>query len=157
MAASKEEPIPELLFHVKRTIIDYREDPSGATRLTDVLGTFTDLHAAKLAANAALASEGYLKDDFEVYELKYEVGAEEWKHDEGVLVYARAPAGQEFEVRLDTKPNVNKFKGNASGEVEGHLHYGTLSSFTSEFGLDRAGIANKRRDENEERRKESGN
>ncbi len=131
MSAKQEEEIPELLYHVKRTFIDYREDPTGATRITDVLGTFTDLHAAKLAANAALASEGYLKDDFEVYEIKYEVGAEEWKHDDGVLVFTKAPAGQEFEVRIDTKPNVNKFKGNASGEVEGHLHYGMFSSLTS--------------------------
>jgi hypothetical protein len=45
----------ELLYHVKRTIIRYDEDPSGATRDIDILGTFTDLVAAKAAANAGLA------------------------------------------------------------------------------------------------------
>ncbi len=115
---------PEFLFHVKRTITDYHEDKSGATRTTDILGTFTDLAAAKQAAHSALASEGYLRDDFELFETKDETDPEEWKHGDGVVSFARAPAGQEFEVRLDTKPNVMKFKGNAGGEVEGHLHYG---------------------------------
>ncbi len=116
--------IPEFLYHVKRTIIDYADDKSGATRTVDVLGTFTDLAAAKAAAQSALSSEGYIKDDFEVLESKYETAPEEWKHVDGVVIFAKAPRGQEFEVRLDTKSNILKFKGNASGEVEGHLHYG---------------------------------
>lgn len=45
----------ELLYHVKRTIISFDEDASGATRTVDILGTFTDLTAAKAAANAGLA------------------------------------------------------------------------------------------------------
>lgn len=117
------ETAPEFLYHIKRTITDYHEDKSGATRTTDVLGTFTDLKAAKAAAYSALSSEGYIKDDFEVYEDNTS-NPEDWKHGDGVLVFAKAPAGQEFEVRLDTKPNVPKFQGNASGEVDGFLHYG---------------------------------
>jgi hypothetical protein len=115
---------PEFLFHVKRTITDYADDKSGATRITDILGTFTSLAAAKNAAHGALASEGYIKDDFETLEQKDETSEEEWKHGDGCLVFAKAPRGQEFDVRIDTKPNVLKFKGNESGEVEGHLHYG---------------------------------
>jgi len=65
-----------------------------------------------------------VKEDFELYESKNEVDPEQWKHHGGVLVFARAPAGQEFEVCLDTKPNVLGLKGNASGEVDLHLHYG---------------------------------
>jgi len=129
---TKAMPAPQVsdtLFHVKRTITDYHEDKSGATRMTDVLGTFTDLAAAKAAAHSALASEGYLKDDFELYEAKVETDPEEWKHGDGVLVFAKAPAGQEFEVRLDTKPNVFGLKGNEAGEVEGHLHYGMYQIF----------------------------
>jgi hypothetical protein len=122
----------DLLYHIKRTIIDYHEDKSGATRITDILSTFTDLAAAKAAANSALASEGYLRDDFELYEQKNEVGVNNWKHGDGVEVFAKAPAGQEFEVRLDTKPNVLNLKGNADGEVEGSLHYGKHSLFCSE-------------------------
>jgi hypothetical protein len=130
-------PIPDTLYHIKRVIIDYHEDKSGATRITDILGTFTDLKAAKLAARSGLASEGYLKDDFETFEQKDESKPEEWKYGDGVLVYAKAPAGQEFEVSIDTKPNVNKFVGNASGEVEGHLHY--VLQTTINYNNDRIG------------------
>ncbi|PQE34071.1 hypothetical protein CJF32_00010774 [Rutstroemia sp. NJR-2017a WRK4] len=113
----------ELLFHVKCTITDYHKDQSGATRTTDILGTFTNLAAAKNAAYGALASEGYVKDDFQSYEVKNDTDPEQWAHGDGVLVFAKAPAGQEFEVSLDTKPNDLKLKGNASGEVEDYLHY----------------------------------
>lgn len=125
--SAKLNQVNEELYHVKRTITDYAEDKSGATRTTDILGTFTDLTAAKAAANSALASEGYLRDDFAKFELKTEIKPGEWKHEDGVVAYALAPAGQEFEVRLDTKDNDEKLKGNESGEVEGHLHYGKHS------------------------------
>jgi hypothetical protein len=124
MAKNGTTEAPEFLFHIKRTITDFADDKSGATRITDILGTFTSLAAAKSAAYSALASEGYIKDDFEVLEQKNEINPEEWKHGDGCLVFARAPRGQEFDVRIDTKPNVLKLKGNASGEVEGTLHYG---------------------------------
>jgi hypothetical protein len=127
---------PEFLYHVKRTITDFHEDKSGATRTTDVLGSFTNLKAAKAAAYSALASEGYLKDDFEVYEDNTS-NPESWKHGDGVLVFAKAPAGQEFEVRLDTKPNVLNFKGNADGEVEGFFHY--VLQTTINYNNDRIG------------------
>ncbi|KAI9046619.1 hypothetical protein LZ554_009362 [Drepanopeziza brunnea f. sp. 'monogermtubi'] len=126
----------DLLYHVKRTITNFADDKSGATRVVDVLGTFTDLAAAKLAANAGLASEGYVKDDFEVYEQKSETALEQWKHADGVTIFARAPAGQEFEVCLDTKPNTG-FKGNVDGEVEGHLHY--VLQTTIDYNNDRIG------------------
>ncbi|CAG8979329.1 hypothetical protein HYALB_00002453 [Hymenoscyphus albidus] len=56
-------------------------------------------HETHEAARNALLSEGYLKDDFDVYEeytapKKVEmegVGEEkEWKHGNGVLVFAKA-------------------------------------------------------------------
>lgn len=127
----------EFLYHVKRTITDFADDKSGATRTTDILGTFTSLAAAKAAAHGALASEGYIKDDFEVLEQKDETDPEEWKHGDGCLVYAKAPRGQEFDVRIDTKPNVLNLKGNADGEVEGHLHY--VLQTTIDYNNDRIG------------------
>lgn len=126
---AKQNDIAELLYHVKRTIIDFAHDRSGATQTTDILGTFTDLATAKAAARSVLATEGYLKDDFEMYEEND--GTKEWKHGDGAIVFAKAPAGQEFIVRLDTTPNPLNFKSNASSEVEGHLHYGMHSTFLS--------------------------
>jgi hypothetical protein len=84
----------ELLFHIKRTtrITDFAGDKSGATTSTDILGTFTELAAAKLAARSALASEGYVKGDFESFEEND--GSGSWTHGDGVLAYAKAPAGQ---------------------------------------------------------------
>lgn len=120
-AEGTSEASSELLFHVKRTITDFAKDKSGATKITDILGTFTELAAAKLAARSALASEGYVKDDFETYEEND--GKSTWAYGDGVLVFAKTPAGQTVEVTIDTKPNALNFKGNADGEVEGHLHH----------------------------------
>jgi len=111
----------ENLYHVKRTITDYAEDKSGATRTVDILGTYVSLEAAKKAARNGLKDEGYLPDDFDIYEEKS--NAENWTHGDGVLVYARAPAGQEFFVRLDTKPNVSGYQGNAEGRVQDEPYY----------------------------------
>jgi len=113
--------VSELLYHVLRTIIDFARDKSGATQTTDVFGTFTDLAAAKAAARSVLPSEGYSKEDFTQYEEND--GTKEWKYREGGMVFAKALSGEEFQVYLDTKPNLLRFKGNASGKVEGHLHY----------------------------------
>ena len=119
----------DLLFHVKRTITDFAEDKSGATQITDILGTFTELTAAKSAARSALTSEGYVKDDFDSYEAND--GTSTWTHGDGVLAFAKAPAGQTFEVKVDTNPNVHHLKGNGDGEVEGFLHYGKHCLTTS--------------------------
>lgn len=117
--------VPELLYHIKRTVIDFATDESGATQTTDILSTYIDLAAAKKAAHSALLSEGYLpEDDFETYEVNDGSKAAKWEHGDGVIVFAKAPAGQVFEVRLDTKSNVLHFKGNAgTSKVEDYLHY----------------------------------
>lgn len=44
------------------------------------------------------------------------------------MVFAKAPAGQVFEVSVDTEVNESGFEGNAEGEVEGVLHYGIFPS-----------------------------
>jgi hypothetical protein len=119
--------VSELLYHVNRTIIDFARDKSGATQTTDVFGTFTDLAAAKAAARSVLPSEGYSKEDFTQYEEND--GTKEWIYREGGVVFAKALSGEEFQVYLDTKPNLLRFKGNASGKVEGHLHYGKHFSY----------------------------
>lgn len=110
-SSANENGTSEFLYHVKRSITEYAQDKSGATQIIDILGTFTILAAAKAAARGALASEGYVKDDFELYEENN--GSEDWQFGDGVIAYAKAPAGQEFHVRIDTKPNSDHFSGNS--------------------------------------------
>ncbi|KAH8598375.1 hypothetical protein B0O99DRAFT_614989 [Bisporella sp. PMI_857] len=113
----------ELLYHVKATMIDFPNDSSGATRTTDILGTYVDLAAAKTAACSALLNQGYKEDDFVSYEIKNNSNSEEWTHGDGVMAFAKTPSGYEFEVCIDTKPNSLGLKGNAKGRVEAPLHY----------------------------------
>ena len=121
-ADSNSQHTPELLYHVKRTIIDFAADPSGSTQTTDILSTFTDLTTAKAAAHTALLQEGYVKDDFTQYEEND--GTERWKYEDAMMVLARAPAGQEFKVSLDTTLNKFPFKVDSSSKVTDHLQYG---------------------------------
>lgn len=122
-ADSKSDYVPELIYHVKRSIIDFAVDPSGSTQTTDILSTFTDLTAAKAAAHTALLQEGYLKKDFAKYEENN--GTEKWKHEDATMVIARAPAGQEFKVSLDTTLNKFPFRVDHSSKVIDHLEYGS--------------------------------
>jgi hypothetical protein len=119
--------ISELPYHVKRTIIDLTRDKSGATQTTDVFSAFTCLAAAKAAARSVLPSEGYCREDFTLY--KENDGTKEWIYREGGMGFDKALSGEEFQVYLDTKPNLLRFMANASGEVEGHLHYGKHFSY----------------------------
>lgn len=123
--------VPEQLYHTVLTVVDYHHDTSGSTRETHVLGTHTNLPAAKRHALMALDSLGYHQDDFGDYVTHADVPAEEWTHGDGVMVYAKAPRGQEFLVALDTKPNTEAL---AAGDKEqgtltlpdsedDHLHY----------------------------------
>ncbi len=110
-----------LLYHVKCEIIDYAEDISGLTRTTNIYGTYTLLPFAKEAARTCLQTAGYLPSDFSTYVEKTD--PETWAYAEDVAVYAKAPAGQEFRVRLDVTPNVAGFTAKEGGAVEGHFYY----------------------------------
>jgi len=114
----------EYLYHVKSTMIDYPGDKSGATRSTEILGTYVDLAAAKAAASSALFNQGFKEDDFVTYETKNSSGNEEWKFGDGIITFAQTPAGHEFRIGIDTKPNSLGLKGNPEGKVEAILHYG---------------------------------
>lgn len=119
---------PEVLYHIKRTIIDYAVDRSGSIQTTDVLSTLTDLDAAKAAARAAILQEGYAKDDFAEYEEND--GTDKWKYDEeAMIVVAKAPTGQEFKVSLDTTLNKFPFKMDSHFKVTDHLQYGSYYLF----------------------------
>jgi hypothetical protein len=132
---AEEKNIPELLYHTTLTVIDYHVDTSGSTRGVYVLGTHTTLESAKAFSLTALQGLGYEEDDFAEYKARSKKLStdeeEDWPYGDGVLVYAKAPAGQEFLVSLDTKPNTeNLLEDVASGnhvlklpQGFGHLHY----------------------------------
>lgn len=113
---------PDQLFSIKRTIINYLQDESGATRYIDILGTYSKLEAAKAAARTALPDEGYIKDDFPIYDEND--GKKQWTHGDGVIVFAKMGAGQELSVAIETTPNTEKLNGDSSGKIEGQIYYG---------------------------------
>ncbi|KAH8812084.1 hypothetical protein F5884DRAFT_302448 [Xylogone sp. PMI_703] len=135
MASKEETTTSDVLYNVKRTIIDYMTDPSGATQITDVLATFTLLPPAKEFAYKCLDKSGYKQDDFDVWEEKDK--AQNWRYPDGVLVHAKGASGVEIYVAIDTTPNTNNFKGNASGLVETHLQY--VVQTTIDYEADRSG------------------
>jgi hypothetical protein len=120
--------IPELLFHTLLTVIDFHADTSGSTRNVYVLGTNTTIETAKAFAATALAGLGYAEDDFADFQARAKLPADaEWPHGDGVMVYAKAPAGQEFLVSIDTTPNNENLPAEGDKLVlpKGfdHLHY----------------------------------
>jgi hypothetical protein len=141
--ASGNPSVPEVLFHTTLTVVDYHSDTSGSTRDVHVLGTHTTLPAAKAFALMALQLLGYDAGDFAEYTTRVDTPAEEWTHGDGVMVYAKAPKGQEFLVGLDTKPNTESLPAGPSGDTlllpspHDHLHY-VLQNRT-DFNQDRSG------------------
>src|SRR5579871_4526020 len=137
MASDENNSSDNLLYHVKCEIIDYHKDESGATRSTEIFGSYTSLPAAKTAARSCLKTWGYEPSEFATY--AEDTDPSTWKYGDGVAVFAKAPAGQEFRVRLDTKPNVASLKGDAAGMVDGSLHY--VLQTTIYYNKDRTGAA----------------
>ncbi|KAH8900107.1 hypothetical protein GQ53DRAFT_209967 [Thozetella sp. PMI_491] len=133
--------IPELLYHTTLTIVDYRDDASGSPAQSFyVLGTHGSLPAAKAFATVALRSQGFEPDDFTVYEERKPQPL--WSHDEGVIVFAKTPAGQDFLVGMDTKTNDKGLRQRPDGTLElpegdTHLHYVVQTQV--KYNQDRAG------------------
>jgi hypothetical protein len=134
--------VPEQLYHTLLTVIDYHTDPSGATRTVFPLGTHANLAAAKSFAAKALQGLNYEPQEFTEY---IEHGnSQEWIHGDGVIVFAKAPAGQEFFVSIDTKPNTVALVAGPGGAVRlpkgrDHLHY-VLQTIV-DYNKDRSGAA----------------
>jgi len=127
--ATKEDQteIPELLYHTYLRVNS--GEPGSPKAIPDVyvLATYGTLNAAKQFALGAISTLGYARDDFDTYEERPK-NAEQWQHGDGVLVYAKAPAGHEFIVGLDTKPNTGDLRATTEGSLmlpdgADHLHY----------------------------------
>jgi hypothetical protein len=92
------------LYIVKRTYTDPK-DPSNRYKVA-IKGTYTDLRAAKTAAQRVLADEGYTRDNFRAYDVNDGTGAaSDWPHGDGVVVHALGPDAERFLVELETVPN----------------------------------------------------
>lgn len=132
--------IPELLYHVRLTIVGDHADERSTTRSVVPLGTFGSLEAAKANAKVALKNLNFQRGDFEEYSTRL-ASDESWSHGNGVLIFARAPAGQVFEIGIDMNSNPERLPlGADSGVIlpEGStvLHY--LMQTTNDYNVDRS-------------------
>ncbi|KAG7414775.1 hypothetical protein DER46DRAFT_576428 [Fusarium sp. MPI-SDFR-AT-0072] len=131
----------ELLYHVILTVIDFHLDPSGAKRSTYILGTRATLEAAKDSAFRVLYTLRYEPDDFTEYavHLKH---TENWTHGNGVLVYAKAPAGQVFMISVQATPNNQQFLANPDGSIllpQGNSSLYYVTQTIIDYNKDRTG------------------
>jgi hypothetical protein len=134
--------IPKTLYHTTLCVIDYHHDASGGTRSVYVLGSHATLESAKAFTLKALQELGYDKDEFETYSERPADG--EWNHGDGVLVYAKAPAGQVFLVGIDTKPNFEMLLAKPDGSLEmpaGQDHFHYVLQTRIDYNKDRTGAA----------------
>jgi hypothetical protein len=124
----------ENLYIVKRTFFNPR-DPAEQSFNVIVPATCTDLQVAKKEAKMALDREGYEPDFFSLYDVKND--CDEWKHGDGVFVYAKGPDAEVLTVAIDTVPNTRELHAGSSGRVEGPLYY-VLQTIV-EYNDDRSG------------------
>ncbi|CRK12762.1 hypothetical protein BN1723_007422, partial [Verticillium longisporum] len=137
--------IPEFLYHSVLTIVEHDPQPNGQTSVVHILGTHGTIPAAKAFATRALAMLGYDKNKFQIYQTRpaqVATGdASEWKHGDGIIIYAKAPAGQEeLFVGINTTHNSEWLPASPEGNIVlpgglDHLHY--VSKTTIDYNFDR--------------------
>ncbi|CAK7213551.1 hypothetical protein SBRCBS47491_001839 [Sporothrix bragantina] len=111
---------PELLYHTTLTVVGKDAETSAPTRHVYVLGTHSTVEAAKAFSSKALKDLGYEPSDFVQYDV-YD-GKLPSTHSDGVVVHAKAPAGQEFIVGIDTTPNDQGFLAGPNGTIKLSVH-----------------------------------
>jgi hypothetical protein len=119
--------VPEFLYHTYLKVDEHGVETKEVIPRFYVLGTHATVESAKNSAATVIPKLGYEESDFDIYEERPKVGGE-WKHGDGVVVYAKAPAGQEFFVGIDTKLNSGDLPAKEDGSLvlpQGvdHLHY----------------------------------
>lgn len=119
--------VPEFLHHTCFTVDEHDIETTKDIPRLYVIATHATIKAAKEFAHHALRSMGYDKADFAVYQ-EQTPGAEGWAHGDGVIVYAKAPAGQEFFVSIDTTLNTENLCALEDGSMilphgADHLQY----------------------------------
>jgi len=128
------------LYIVKRTYTDHK-DPNRNQFKVAIKGTYTNLHAAKSAAQRVLPDEGYARDNFSEYDVN-DGGATPWAYGDGVMVHAVVGPGVEtFLVELETVPNAIAARpsGGGDGRVGGKLFH--VLQTDVDYNADRSGDA----------------
>jgi hypothetical protein len=130
------------LYIVKRIYTDHK-DPNRNEFKVAIKGTYTDLRAAKSAAQRVLPDEGYARDDFSEYDVNDGSGAgKPWAYGDGVMVRAVAgPGAETFVVELETVPNAIGARpaSGGDGRVRGKLFH--VLQTDVDYNADRSGDA----------------
>lgn len=131
----------DLLYHIILTVIDFHLEPSGSKRAIYILGTRATIEAAKDSAFRVLHTLRYKPDDFAEYTV-HSSHTGTWAHGDGVLIYAKAPAGQVFLVSIQATPNTEELQADREGAIlvphgVPSLHYVTQTVI--DYDKDRTG------------------
>ena len=110
----------DVLYLVKRTFVNPK-DPIETRFNVDLPAAFTDLKAAKEKAKRVLIDEGYEKDFFPLYVIND--GSSDWKHGDGVIIYAEGPSRELFKVEIETVPNREELEPDETGRIGRPLHH----------------------------------
>lgn len=122
------------LYIVKRTV-SKPTTPTEPTVDIALPATFTNLQAAKNEARTLLAKEGYEKESFTTYDVND--GSKEWKHGDGVIVFAKGGAEEVIKVEIDTVPDTLGLQADSTGRVKAPLYH--VLQTVIEYNNDRSG------------------
>ncbi|KAK6854811.1 hypothetical protein PG995_009156 [Apiospora arundinis] len=129
---TKDAPSP-YLYHVILKVIQLQNWAQTVGSTQYVIGTYTTLGAANLAAENALRRAGYEKDQFTTY-VRTEPTEE---HQGGLVVFAVTLDGVEFQIQLCRTPNAGLHVGAAGSQrVAGDIWHvlQTVMSYHSPTG-----------------------
>jgi hypothetical protein len=107
----------ENLYVVKRSFTDSNTPDTNVA----LPSSFTDLKAAKEEAKTVLKQEGYEKEFFQVYDVND--GLSDWKHGDGVIVYAEGSENEICTVEIVTVHNVSGLEADETARVRSPLYY----------------------------------
>lgn len=140
--------VSEFLYNITLTIIDFQADPTGGTQHIFVLGSHGTLKAAKDFCTTSLQNLNFDISEFSEYQVRTtgDEGSAEWPYGEGVMVFAKAFAGQVFLVGIVTTLNNENLPSTSSGDLVlpnglKFLHYVVQTEV--DYNADRTGFVQK--------------
>lgn len=130
---SREEARPENLYHIIVTQSHLNKDVNSTVEKIRICGTYTSLPAAKAAAHRCLFDAGYEQEWFSEFDVKPEQIPLR-KRKAGQIVYAVAPDGTTFDVRIATTRNLWQYEAQKDGKVMLDLYH--VLRTTVDYGRD---------------------